>query len=128
MELLLLPVCDPLHGSTRRVPSDHRALRHSCPQEVHPLHDVPEGGSDDGSDAGGDTGRSGGPGPEELLARARLEQRRLLKDNAALQRRARGVLDGRAKGRAAVAKDLAYLEGAEARYRWGRVCWHAPRT
>lgn len=87
---------------------------------MHPLHDVPEDASEDGSSAGGTTARSG-PSLEDLISRAQQEQRHLAEENAALQRRARAVLDERAKGRPQVAKDLAHLDGAEARYRcvWG---------
>ncbi|KIY97646.1 flagellar associated protein [Monoraphidium neglectum] len=92
--------------------------------EVHPLHDVPEGGSDDDSTDGPATARAGRPAcADELLPRAQAERRRLLDENGALQRRVRGVLEERAKGRAAATKDMAHLEGAEARYRGALKQW-----
>jgi hypothetical protein len=58
-----------------------------------------------------------GPTVEELIERGQKEQLRLQEMNEMLQKRARMALDLKNKGRPAVNRDLARLDGVTTRYK-----------
>lgn len=120
MAPVLVPSPEQLRTIPAALPSDRRPLPNRCPaphQELRTLGLVPEG-SDAGSGAGdAPSSARSGPSAEELLALARAENRRLQEESGALQARVRAALDTRARGRPQAQKDLARLEGADARYR-----------
>eukprot|EP00798_Chlamydomonas_sp_ICE-L_P012314 gene12314-15480_t len=64
-----------------------------------------------------------GPTVEELVERAQYEQQRLVEGNEQLQKKVRIALDFRNKGRPAVNRDLARLDGVSTRYKSALKVW-----